>query len=160
MNSKDIVDLCKVNFCISSYNTGSYCVQITGGANIYIYNCASVYWSICVLYVFACVISNQSTSKNHVIPVKPSVNFLPWSIQQGAAGITVTRLKKFRSTHSAKAKKQQKECRWVEALGKIWIRGISNIGSLHKKWVVRKPLPTIIIYHKCLNIEVHIYCPK
>ena len=41
LKSKDIVDLCKVNFCISKLliqcNTGSCCVHITGGVNMYLY---------------------------------------------------------------------------------------------------------------------------
>ena len=34
-----------------------------------------VYWSLCALrgYLFACVISNQSVNKNHVIFVKPTL---------------------------------------------------------------------------------------
>ena len=64
--NKDILDLRKVNFCISKLliqcNTRE---DVTGGVIIYIHMCVLVYWPLCV-FVCACVISNQSTSKNHV----------------------------------------------------------------------------------------------
>ena len=46
LKSKDILDLYAVNFCIRKlfikYNTGSCCVDVTDGVNIYLY----VYQSI------------------------------------------------------------------------------------------------------------------
>ena len=48
-------------------NKGSCCEHITGGVNIYLYGCVSLLAPECVVYlcvfVFVCVISNQSTSK-------------------------------------------------------------------------------------------------
>ena len=50
-NFQKVADLSKVNFCISSLsiqcNTGSCCVHVTGGVNIYL--CVSVFWSQFVL---------------------------------------------------------------------------------------------------------------
>ena len=43
LKRKDIADLCKVNICINKLliqcNTGTCCVYITGGVNIYLYVC-------------------------------------------------------------------------------------------------------------------------
>ena len=51
LKSKDIVALCKVYFCISKLfiqcNTGSYCVHIVGGVNIYLYVCVNLLVSVC-----------------------------------------------------------------------------------------------------------------
>ena len=44
--------------------------------------CVSV--SVSVMYVSVCVMSNQSTSKSHVICVKLSVNFRPCCINHTA----------------------------------------------------------------------------
>ena len=53
--NKDILDLRKVNFCISKLliqcNTGEH---VTGGVIISIHMCVSVYWPLCV-FVCACV---------------------------------------------------------------------------------------------------------
>lgn len=47
----------------------------------------------CVSYVYMCVISNQTTSKKHVIRLKPLVNVMH-ETQQGAAGTKVPGLVK------------------------------------------------------------------
>ena len=71
--SDKFADLCKVNFCISKLfikcNTGSCCVQGTGGVNIYLYACWSIDPSVSYVCLRMCVISNQSTRKKHVISV-------------------------------------------------------------------------------------------
>ena len=64
--------LWKVNFSYYSiiylifwFNTGKCCEHVTGGVNIYLYGCVSLLaleFALCV-FVFVCVISNQSTSK-------------------------------------------------------------------------------------------------
>ena len=93
LNSKDILDLFKVNFCINNLliqcNTGSCCVHVTGGFNIYLYIfvCQSVGPSVSYVCLSVCVyikrvISNQTTSKNHAICVKPSVHLMPCSIKR------------------------------------------------------------------------------
>ena len=46
-------------------------MHITYGVNIYLYVCVSLLVPVCPVCVSLCVISNQSTSKNHVIRVKP-----------------------------------------------------------------------------------------
>ena len=48
-------------------------MHIIYGVNIYQYLCVSLMVSVFPLYLSVCMISNQSTSKNHVILVKPSV---------------------------------------------------------------------------------------
>ena len=65
-------------------NTDQWSLHITGGINIYLYVCQ--YISPCMLYVCLsiCVISSQSTSKNHVIHAKPSVNLMPCWIKHTA----------------------------------------------------------------------------
>ena len=67
--------LCKVNVCISKLfiycNTSSSCVHVKSGVNIYLCMCASPCVSCMCLSV--CVISNQGTSQNHVVCVKPAV---------------------------------------------------------------------------------------
>ena len=71
--SRYMASTSKVNFCISKLfiqsNTSSYCVFV----------CV-------VLFVFVslCVISNQSTSENHVIHVRPSGNLMPCCIKHTA----------------------------------------------------------------------------
>ena len=83
LKSKDIEDLGKVNFCINGLfiqcNIVSYCVHTTGGVNRYGY----VFVSLCILCVFEmCVCDIKSEySKNHIIRVKPSVNFMPCCIK-------------------------------------------------------------------------------
>ena len=51
LKSKDIVHLCKVNFCISKLftecNTVSCCVLMTGGANMYLYVHLSLLVPVC-----------------------------------------------------------------------------------------------------------------
>ena len=67
-------DLCKVNFYIRKrfiqYNTGSCFVHIAG---CYIYKCVSILVPVCSECACQCVTSNQSTTKNHVVCIKPSV---------------------------------------------------------------------------------------
>ena len=41
--------------------------HITGGVNIYWYGCVSLLAPKCAACVYACVISNQSTIKNHLV---------------------------------------------------------------------------------------------
>ena len=48
-------------------------MHITGGANIYLFVCVSLLIPVCPVCVCLCVISNQSTSKNHVIHVEPII---------------------------------------------------------------------------------------
>ena len=70
-------------------------MHLTGGVNIY----------LCVVPVCSvCVISNQGTSKNHVIRVKSSVSkfskfnallLVAYNTKQGAFGTNVPRLDKF-----------------------------------------------------------------
>ena len=98
MKSKDIMDLLKVNFCISKLlqcNPGSCCVHITGSVNNIL--CQSIGLSVSFVCLSLCLISNQSTSKNRVICVIPSVNLIPCCIktQHSSAGTTVPRLDKF-----------------------------------------------------------------
>ena len=88
LKSKDIVDLCKVHVCISKLfiqcNTGSCCVHITGGVNIYLYVCKSIGFCFSCKYLSVCVISTQNTSKNHTIRVKPSVILMSCCIKHTA----------------------------------------------------------------------------
>ena len=88
LQSNDILDLCKVNFCIRKLiihcNAGSCCVYITGGVNIYLYVCKSIGPSVSCVCLSLCVISNQSTSINHVIRVKPSVKLMSCCIKHTA----------------------------------------------------------------------------
>ena len=86
---KSIVDLTKVSDLSSKLfiqcNTGICCVHVArDSVNIYL----SVYWPLCVLFVFicVCVISNQSTSKNQVIHVTLSVNLIPCCMKHTARG--------------------------------------------------------------------------
>ena len=98
LKSKDIADLCKVNFCIKKLFiqciTGSCCAHITGGVNIYLYVCVSTLVPVCPACVCLRVIPNQSTRKNHVIRGKASVHWILCCIntQQGAK---VPKLNKF-----------------------------------------------------------------
>ena len=52
---------------------------------------ASLLAHLCPACGYLCVISNQSTSKNHVIPVKPSVNLMPCSINTHSKVLLVLR---------------------------------------------------------------------
>ena len=67
LKNKGTVDLWKVNFCISKFfiqcNTGSCCVQITDGVNMYLYVCQSVGPCMSRVFLPVSVISNQGTSK-------------------------------------------------------------------------------------------------
>ena len=67
-------------------NTGSCCVHITGGADIYLSVSLSIDPCVsCVCHMMCkCVISNQITSKNHVIHVKTSVILMPCYIKHTA----------------------------------------------------------------------------
>ena len=76
MNSKDTVDLCKVNFCIRELfvhcNTGSCFAHIIGGVSIYLYVYVGPFvFSVCLS---VSVVLNQSNGKNHVICVKTAEN--------------------------------------------------------------------------------------
>ena len=57
LKSKDIVDLCKVNFCISKLSIqcyrGSGCVLVTVGVNIYLYVSVGLFVPVCP--ISACV---------------------------------------------------------------------------------------------------------
>ena len=57
--SKDIVDLCKINFCIIKLfiqcNKGSCCVHITGGVNVYSHVRISLLNFECTVCVCLCV---------------------------------------------------------------------------------------------------------
>ena len=59
-------------------------VQKTGGVVIYLYVCVCLLVLVCPVCVCLCVISNQSTSKNHVIRFKPLVNLMPFCIKHTA----------------------------------------------------------------------------
>ena len=65
LKSKDIVDLCKVNFDINNLfiqcNINSSCKHITSDVNTYLYVC--VKQCICCVSLCICVISNGSTCK-------------------------------------------------------------------------------------------------
>ena len=79
--SKNIADLCKVNFCISKLFCINNIIQVAAVCSeqvvlIYFYVCVSLLAPVCSLCVCLCVISNQSTSKNHIIRVKASVNVM------------------------------------------------------------------------------------
>ena len=77
------MDLCKVNFCISKlfiqFNTGSCCVNITSGVNIYLYVCVS----LLVPVYPVCICVSDIKSEYHT--------------QQGGAVTKVPKLTKFRS---------------------------------------------------------------
>ena len=64
LKGKDIVDLSKVNFCISKlliqYNTGSFWVHITGGVNIYLCACKSIGPHVSCVFVSVCDIKSES----------------------------------------------------------------------------------------------------
>ena len=74
MKTKDIVNLNEVNFDVSKLasesNTGSCGVHVKGGVNIYFILCQSIGPCLSCVCSSVCVISNQSTSKNHVICFK------------------------------------------------------------------------------------------
>ena len=122
---------------------------------IHIYKCVWVYWSLCVLFICLCVISNQSTGKNHVIRVKPSVNLIPcyWHcrlvLMLQAQQVSVHNIIKQNSTldlawSSIQPKKQgNKKSRWEGGWTKFEKRAVSNIGGSHIKRGVRNPLPTL-----------------
>ena len=59
LKNKGTVDLWKVNFCISKFfiqcNTGSCCVQITDGVNMYLYVCQSVGLPVCLVCFCLCL---------------------------------------------------------------------------------------------------------
>ena len=80
--SKDIVHLFKLNFCVSKLfiqcNRISCFVNIIDGVNMSLYVCFSLYLFWCVSSMCLCVyvMSIQSTSKSHVIRVKPLVNVM------------------------------------------------------------------------------------
>ena len=65
LKSKDIVDICKVNFDINNLfiqcNINSSCKHITSDVNTYLYVC--VKQCICCVSLCICVISNGSTCK-------------------------------------------------------------------------------------------------
>ena len=104
--------------------------------------CVLLYWSLCILCMFVCVISNQSTSENQVICVKPSVNLIPHCIntQQGAANTNVARLK-FRGIF--KQTRQQKEQGKV-GVGQNMKKGGKRYRGVFIKWGGWEPLPTTI----------------
>ena len=60
-------------------------MHIAGGVNAYLYVCVSLLFPVYCVCLCICVISNQSTSRNHVICVKPSVNLMPCSIKHKAS---------------------------------------------------------------------------
>ena len=57
------------NQLFNQCNTDSCCEHITGGVNIYLFGCVSRLKPVCAvcLYLFVGVISNQNTSKKHVM---------------------------------------------------------------------------------------------
>ena len=87
LKSKDIMDICKVNFCISKLiiqcNADSYCVYLTGGINVYLYVFSIDPCVSCVFFSF-CGISNESTSIKQNIRAKPLVNLMPCCIKHTA----------------------------------------------------------------------------
>ena len=64
----------------------------------------SVYWSVCPVYWPVCVISSQSTSKNYVIHVKPSVSLMSCCIKhtEGTTNTKLPRLDRFSVNASQK----------------------------------------------------------
>ena len=58
------------------------CVKVTGGVNIHLYGYISLIAPVCPVFVF--VISNQSTSRNHVIRVRRSINLFLCCIKHTA----------------------------------------------------------------------------
>ena len=89
LKSKNIVDLCKVNICIGNLfiqcNTVSCCVHKTGVVNIIFRGvCQSIGSRVSCACLSLCVIPNESTSKNHVICVIPSVNLMHCCIKHKA----------------------------------------------------------------------------
>ena len=134
MKRKDIVDLYKINFSFSSYSAGSYYVHITGGS-IYIYKCASVYWSICVL----CVCMYDFKSEHQQEPCHPCQTFSKFDTLLHKAHRKMLLVLQYQGSkfyvHTfSQSKKATKRVRLGGALGKLWKRGVNNIGGLHKKW--------------------------
>ena len=64
-------------------NAGTCCVHITGGANKYLCMCVSIFVLVC----HVCVMSSQSTSKNNVFHVKPSLNLISCCIDHTVSTI-------------------------------------------------------------------------
>ena len=99
-----ILDLSRVNFCISKLfsqcNTGSCCMQIASGVNVYsCVVCVSVNWSLCVMCLFFCVSDQNTTSKNYM-PFVSSLNLMPCCIKHRKVLLVlklVLRLDKFKS---------------------------------------------------------------
>lgn len=114
-------------------NTDSCCQQVAFGINIYLLNCISLlYLSITVL-VFVCVISNQSTTRKHVICIKSSVSVTPCCIKHRARwkvrnGIT-NNIADVVQSH-IQQKKQGNEKEWWEV--KTLKNRVRNIGGLHE----------------------------
>ena len=89
-------------FCISKLfiqcNAGTCCVHITGHVNdIYLDVCVSLLVPVCPMWLSMCMILNNSTSKNHVIQSKLSINLIPCCIKHTARCCKVPRFGKFRS---------------------------------------------------------------
>ena len=100
------MDLFNINFCMSKLiiqcNTDSCYVHVTGSVNIYLYMCVRLLVLLCPV----CVISNQSTSKNHVYSCQTFTKFdsLLHKTQQGAATTKIPNLDKSRSITSLRKK--------------------------------------------------------
>ena len=92
--------------------------------------CVSLLVPLCPLCVCQCVMSNQNTSKNRVIRVRPLINLMPCCIKPTASycwyyqGAQVCGV----MTHSAKETRQQKDRRRGPRK-KIEKRRVSNIGE-------------------------------
>ena len=80
--SKDIADLCRVNFEINKlfiqYNRRGCCKHIAGGVNTYLYGCVSLLNNLYAVHL--CVISNGRLVKNHII-CQTSLNLIPCYIK-------------------------------------------------------------------------------
>ena len=74
-------------------NKDSCCEHITGAVNIYLCVGLLSLFVLCV-YLFVCVISNQSASKSHVITPTVIWRLVTSNTKQGASGTKVTRLNK------------------------------------------------------------------
>ena len=122
MKSKDIADLCKVDFCSNKIlillSTSSCYAHITSGVNIYNYTCgANIYNHTCVpvyyslIYMCLSMFDIKVPACYDVIRAKPSVNVMPSSIKHTARlcnfkGTKVRQIQaRIQQTDSAREKK-------------------------------------------------------
>ena len=94
--------------------------------------CQSIGLCLSCVFLFVCVISNQSTSKKNVIHIKPSVNLMPYCIKH-------TRQ---RNKPKKQGSKKSRVGR-VQGVNKFLKKDISSIGGFFMKQGVSNPLPTL-----------------